>query len=422
MFEGFKEGQGHAELRFKHKDGSWVWIEARGKTYINEDGNLNGLIFSRDISVRKNAEEALKHKAHQWFTTFNAMSESVFLLDLDNNIVQCNRATLNLVGKLEEEILNRPCWEVIHGTLKPVDWCPGMTMKISEKVETSIVQTGNKWLQVTANPVFDDDKQLIGAVHVITDITKNKEAELKLQESEKQYQDAYERANFYKDLFAHDINNILQIITSSAELISIQLDDSEKFKNILNLTKTINQQVERGGKLVKNVHILSKLEEKNIIVQPINLYDTLKSSIKFIKGAYENRNLEIQVNSTEIDFVVHANLLLQDVFENILINGVKYNESSDVEILVKLTKIQIDSKNCIKMEFIDNGIGVPDERKEVIFSKGNRKLKGDKGMGLGLSLVSKILINFDGKIWVEDKVHGDYSKGSNFVIVLPINS
>jgi len=40
-------------------------------------------------------------------------------------------------------------------------------------------------------------------------------------------------------------------------------------------------------------------------------------------------------------------------------------------------------------------------------------------MGLGLSLVKKIIDSFNGKIWVEDKVKNDYSKGSNFTILLP---
>ena len=71
------------------------------------------------------------------------------------------------------------------------------------------------------------------------------------------------------------------------------------------------------------------------------------------------------------------------------------------------------------MEFIDNGIGVPDERKKMIFKRGNRELKGSKGMGIGLSLVKKILKNYKGKIWVEDKVKGDYSKGSKFVLLIP---
>ncbi|MHA2281586.1 MAG: hypothetical protein ACXAC5_12135 [Promethearchaeota archaeon] len=56
---------------------------------------------------------------------------------------------------------------------------------------------------------------------------------------------------------------------------------------------------------------------------------------------------------------------------------------------------------------------------KVIFLKGNRELKGSKGMGIGLSLVSKILKIFKGEIRVEDKIKGDYSKGSNFIILLP---
>jgi len=51
----------------------------------------------------------------------------------------------------------------------------------------------------------------------------------------------------------------------------------------------------------------------------------------------------------------------------------------------------------------------------MIFKRGNRELKGSKG----LSLVKKILKNYKGKIWVEDKVKGDYSKGSKFVLLIP---
>lgn len=71
------------------------------------------------------------------------------------------------------------------------------------------------------------------------------------------------------------------------------------------------------------------------------------------------------------------------------------------------------------MEFIDNGIGVPEDRKEIMFKRGNRELKGSKGMGIGLSLVKKIIKGYSGKIWVEDKVKGDYSQGSNFILLIP---
>ena len=91
-----------------------------------------------------------------------------------------------------------------------------------------------------------------------------------------------------------------------------------------------------------------------------------------------------------------------------------------MEILIRISNNLLENVNYIKIEFIDNGIGVPDDRKEIIFKKGERELKGSKGIGLGLSLVNKILTTFNGKVWVEDKIKGDYSKGSNFVVLLPI--
>ena len=64
-------------------------------------------------------------------------------------------------------------------------------------------------------------------------------------------------------------------------------------------------------------------------------------------------------------------------------------------------------------------MGISDEIKELIFHRGYRKEKNIRGMGLGLSLVKKIIDSYDGQIWVEDKVKGDFNKGSNFVLLIP---
>jgi signal transduction histidine kinase len=55
----------------------------------------------------------------------------------------------------------------------------------------------------------------------------------------------------------------------------------------------------------------------------------------------------------------------------------------------------------------------------LIFQEGHKDEKLTKGMGFGLTLVTKILNSYNGKIWVEDKVKGDHTKGSNFVVLIP---
>ena len=71
------------------------------------------------------------------------------------------------------------------------------------------------------------------------------------------------------------------------------------------------------------------------------------------------------------------------------------------------------------MEFLDNGIGIDDERKENIFKLKDLSPCKGKSMGFGLFLVRNLVDYYKGEIWVEDNVMGDSSKGSNFILLIP---
>ena len=107
------------------------------------------------------------------------------------------------------------------------------------------------------------------------------------------------------------------------------------------------------------------------------------------------------------------------MFENILINAIKYNINPKIEILTRLSKEIKYGTKYAKIEFIDNGIGVPDAMKEKIFGGVAPRKEKVHGMGLGLLLVKTILTIFNGEIWIQDKTKGDPSQGSNFTILIP---
>ncbi|MFX0070885.1 MAG: sensor histidine kinase, partial [Candidatus Hermodarchaeota archaeon] len=71
----------------------------------------------------------------------------------------------------------------------------------------------------------------------------------------------------------------------------------------------------------------------------------------------------------------------------------------------------------VTISVMDNGIGIPDFKKESIFMRGMKEYKSVSGIGLGLSLVKKILENYNAEIYVENRIREDYTKGSNFIIV-----
>ncbi len=171
--------------------------------------------------------------------------------------------------------------------------------------------------------------------------------------------------------------------------------------------------------MINDVRKLFELEEVKYSTQKVEILNVLNQAIAYVKKSYAEKIIDIQVHIPDEKLHILGNELLVDIFENILINAVKYNENLTVDIEIKFSRDYQQEKEFIKMEFKDNGIGVADERKKIIFEKNNRELKRTKGMGLGLSLVKKIVESYVGHIWVENRVPKDYSKGSNFVVLLP---
>ncbi|MBY8985374.1 MAG: PAS domain-containing protein [Candidatus Lokiarchaeota archaeon] len=244
------------------------------------------------------------------------------------------------------------------------------------------------------------------------------ESEKLLKESEEKFRKAFLQADLYRDIFAHDINNILQNIHSSAELSSLYLNNPEKLNTISELYEIIHEQVERGRKLIKNVRKINEIEDSEIELEKIEIFQVLNKAIEFLKNSFQARTLDVKINSQKKKTYVYANNLLLDVFDNILINAVRHNSSTKIEIEIEIKKEKLKRENYIRMEFNDNGLGISDYRKKSIFEKGKRKSQRSRGLGLGLSLVKKIVDSYQGDIWVEDRTKGDYKQGSKFVVLL----
>jgi len=251
---------------------------------------------------------------------------------------------------------------------------------------------------------------------LIRDAMTKHRLKLNLIASEKKYREAYKRAEFYKDLCSHDINNILQNILSGMQLCEMGLEDPHEIKSII---KIVINQINRGANLVSNIRKLSQIEETQISLKRTEICNILKISVDYIKKSYKDKKMNIKVDLVSEQLYIQANELLRDVFENILINAIKHNKSANLEIEVKISKEQKLGLNYLKIEFQDNGLGISDPRKEEVFQRGYGKNKHAHGMGLGLSLVKKIIEIYKGEIRVEDRVNGDYSKGSNFILLIP---
>ncbi|MGZ6275808.1 MAG: PAS domain S-box protein, partial [Syntrophales bacterium] len=176
------------EYRILRKDGKVKWIHEQIQNICDSSGNpimLQGALY--DITERKRAEEALLNAAQQWRTTFDGISDIVCLLGQEGRIIKCNKALTDLLGKPFSEIINRTHLEILHGAPMPIEECPVERLWKTHRRETDILLINDRWFSISVDPLLDGAGRLVGAVHIMSDVTEGKKAEEALRQSEEKY-------------------------------------------------------------------------------------------------------------------------------------------------------------------------------------------------------------------------------------------
>ena len=398
----------------------------------NDDGRIVGTLSSGDdLTDLIESEEKFKSITEQ-----SIASISIFQKD---DIVYINNVFVNVIGYPYKKIISWGVDELLEKIAHPDDF--ERIMNLSKKTRAGLINTLQntefkiirkdgeiRWINSFFRSISNKSKP--AALNFFLDITENKKNELELkrfaEELEKKVElrtkalkEVNERMDLYRNLFAHDINNIFNNVKIAAELCKPYLNDPSKLEKLNELHHVIEEQIIRGDKLINNVRKLTSLEDSKFPLKKENLNQILSNSIEFIYNSFPNREISVNKEIANKKFFVNANELLLDVFENILINSIKHNKNPQVEIDIAVSKTEIEKKKYIKLQFRDNGNGISDKRKQIIFQRQKAVKKGEGGMGLGLSLVKKIIDSYNGKIWVEDRIKEDYRKGSNFIVLIP---
>lgn len=145
--------------------------------------------LEEEILIFRVADEKRKVSSQEWQTIFDAISDSVCMIDLEGTITRCNTAMTALLGKPYNEIIGFTCWELVHGTSEPIEGCPLVRMLETRRKESMVLQIGEGSFNVVVDPLLDEEGNIINAVHIISDITEHKLAEEALKESEEKYRE-----------------------------------------------------------------------------------------------------------------------------------------------------------------------------------------------------------------------------------------
>jgi len=371
---------------------------------------------------RESAEQALMESEEKFSKVFYNNSTLMAISTIsDGRFIDVNESFLERLGFQREEVIGKTSTS-LNIWVNP-DERTRIVQEFKEKnhvrnVEVAIRTKMGEILYglFSADIIEIKDRPLL--VTMMKDITERKKAETKLKESEEKYRLAYEQANLYKDLFTHDMSNIINVIRGSIELNSLNKSNLEKKDELIEI---ISNSANKAKRLISNVRALSQInEDVDVLLKKVEILKYLNEAIKFTRDSFQGKEINVIINAQGESIVVQANDLLLDVFENILNNAVKYNENLQAELTIKISKTLEYDKNFVKMEFIDNGIGISDENKKMIFQRSQVKIKSGKGLGFGLSVVNKLVETYNGKLWVENRIKDDYTQGSNFILLIPV--
>ncbi len=179
------------EFRFRKKTGDWMWINGRG-FIVEKDAKGKPLSFvgtHQDITKRKKAEMKVKLVSENWHKTFDAINDGIALLDDQQNILQTNRTFEELVEKNEAELVNKKCFSFVHHTNFPIEGCPFTRTLKSKKRESMELKLNGFYYEITVDPILDEQQKIVGAVHIMSNITEEKETFLELERFKNELED-----------------------------------------------------------------------------------------------------------------------------------------------------------------------------------------------------------------------------------------
>lgn len=406
------------EKEYIRKDGSVFPISIRVwliKDKLGQPQGMWGIV--RDIIDRKRAEEELRNSERLYRAIGESIDYGVWVCAPDGRNIYASESFLKLVGLTQQQCSDFGWGDVLHpdDAERTVEaWKECVRTEGTWDIEHRYRGVDGQYHPILARgvPVRDEHGKILCWAGINLDIGRLKRTEVELKEAKAQ-------AELYLDLMGHDINNMNQVGMGYLEvaLLALKENGSIEEKDVGLLEKPL-QSIQDSTRLIENVRKLRTTKSREHQLQAIGLKEVLMG----VKEQYSKANgRHVTINYTPIEGHVLATGLVKDVFTNIVGNAIKHSDA-DKPLEINITQLHIygADESYHKVIVEDNGPGIPDELKTRIFNRFERGRTKAKGKGLGLYLVKTLVHDFNGKIWVEDRVPGDHTKGARFVVVLPM--
>ncbi|HDR15267.1 MAG TPA: PAS domain S-box protein [Desulfobacteraceae bacterium] len=403
---------------------TWLWNTA--SPLYNPEGQIVGAIESiRDITKRKQAEEALRESEEKYRTLIENANEAIFVAQ-DGRLVFVNPITALMIGYCPEELSARPFVELIHPEDREMVLNQHVRRMRGEMLSHPysfriIHKDGSiKWGELNAVLINWDGKP--ATLNFMNDITERRRSEQEQEKLQAQLAQAQkmESVGRLAGGVAHDFNNMLAVILGYAEMAMEHLDPVQPVYSGL---EEIRKASQRSADLVKQ--LLAFARKQAIVPKVLNLNDTVEGMLKMIRRLIgENIQLlwhpgadlwPVNMDPTQID----------QILANLCVNA-RDAISGAGKVSIETNNVSLDAYYCsehagaVPGDYVllgvgDNGCGMDGEILDKLFEPFFTTKEVGKGTGLGLPPVYGIVKQNKGYIYA----YSEPGQGSIFKIYIP---
>jgi PAS domain S-box-containing protein len=398
------------------KDGSRFWANVVITALRDEQGNLRGFSkITRDLSERKRQEERLKQSEERSRLLIEGVKDyGIFMLDPQGRVSSWNAGAERIKGYKAEDIIG----ESFSRFYTEEDLASG---KPERELELARNQGSTKdegwrmrkdgsrfWAQVVITSLYDQHGTLRGFAKVIRDASEQKRIAV-LEEEGRHIQE-------FLAMLAHELRNPLAPIRNAATIMNSTAVTASQLSWC---REVIDRQVAHLARLVEDLLDVSRITTGKIKVdkEPLDINFVLTRAIESSRAMLEAKQQSLEVSITKEPMRVLGDVTrLEQVILNLLNNATKYTPEGG---RIRVSAETEDAHAVIRVR--DNGIGMPHKLLGKVFDlfmQGDRALdRSEGGLGIGLSLVRRIVFLHGGKV---EAASAGVDQGSEFTVWLPL--
>ena len=387
------------------KDGKIIDVSLNLSPVFGASRKLTAIsVIARDITESKKVEEKLRESEEKYRNIVETANEGICVMDAETIVTYANQKMTDMLGYTLEEGIGRPIWDFISEESKAIAKLnvEKRRQDVNENYEYKLIRKDGSslWVLISSKFLFDKDGKFMGWISMLTDITKRKEAEKALENTE----------IARKKEIHHRIKNNLQVISSLLDLQAEKFNNRESIKDseVLEAFRESQDRVISIALIHEELHAGGGTDTLNFSPYLEKLVENLFRTYS-LGDADISLDMDLEKNIFfDMDTAVPLGIIVNELISNSLKHAFPGRNRGKIQIkLFKEEKVGNElsndeepaGKNSRYILIVsDDGVGIPE------------KIDLENSDTLGLQLVNILVDQLDGEIELKRE------RGTEFII------